>query len=94
MPENEKKYIIKQDKPCADYGKVTLEGEFKLNKKSHLYENLNNLFTKYTNICNGKILIIKQENFELYIYEENKFVMNKIESIEKAKGILDKIFKD
>ena len=92
MLSSNSKYIIKQNKPCADYGKITIEGTFELNRKSDLYKNLENLFGEFTNIGNGKILIIRNEQFDLYIYDENRFVMNKLETIEKARGILDKIF--
>ncbi|MCI8486761.1 MAG: hypothetical protein HFJ20_06825 [Clostridia bacterium] len=87
------KYSIKKTQPCADYGKITLEGEFEDISKNKLLQNLKEEFTEIKNISKGKIIIAKNNYSQIYLYDENRFVMNNLINEEYGRNVLDKILK-
>lgn len=85
------KFEIVESKPCADYGKISLEGNYNIDKNT-LYNRLKNTFDKVSSIDNGKIIIAKRTDIEMYFYDNNSFVASKVETKEKGKEILEKLF--
>lgn len=86
-------YSIKKTQPCADYGKITLEGEFKDISKDKLLQNLRKEFTEIKDISEGKIIIAKNDDLQIYLYDENRFVINNLINEEYGRNILNKILK-
>lgn len=86
-------YSIKKTQPCADYGKITLEGEFKDISKDRLLQNLRAEFAEIKDISEGKIIIAKNDNLQIYLYDENRFVINNLINEEYGRNILNKILK-
>lgn len=86
-------YSIKKTQPCADYGRITLEGEFKDISKDRLLQNLREEFTEIKDISEGKIIIAKNDNLQIYLYDENRFVINNLINEEYGRNILNKILK-
>lgn len=85
-------YSIKKSQPCADYGKISLEGNFWVEDRNKFYERLEE-FDSVKNIANGKIIIAKNQDLEMYLYDDNRFVMSKLQSEDIGINLLNKIFK-
>ncbi len=86
-------YTIKKNEGCADYGKVSLEGEIYGVNKEELYNILKTEFISVNNIAEGKIIIAKNENLEMYLYDESRFIVSKLKSEEYGIEVLNKMFK-
>lgn len=87
-------FEIYEVRPCADYQGVTLEGKIFDNtiftNKLTLY--LEEYIKKKIILDGGKIKIYYHENFTLYLYDNGKFIMSRLNDekvgLEFLKGIL------
>lgn len=85
------KYSLNRVAPCADYGKITVEGEFEILDEKKFFENLNNLIPNINNVNSGQILIGKTDDFEIYIYDNKKFVVSKLKDEKTVINFLNKL---
>ncbi len=87
------KYILKEATPCADYGKLTVEGKFEIMDNKKFHKKIYELIPDISNINSGQILIGKTNDFDIYIYDNEKFVMSKLENEHKAICFLNNLVK-
>lgn len=86
-------YKVKSTSSCTDYKTVTLEGNLKIKDKKRFFDNLQRNCNSLNKVGNGQILICNKSDFEMYVYNFDKFVISRVKSENKAIQFLEQITK-
>ena len=86
-------YSLKKITPCADYGKITVEGEFHIIDDKIFIQNLYRLIPNITDINSGQLLSGKKDDFEIYIYGNKKFIISKLNNENEVINFLNILIK-
>jgi len=89
--KNKRGYKVKSTSSCTDYKTVTLEGNLKIKEKNKFYNNLQRNCNNLNKVGNGQILVCTKDDFEMYIYNFDSFVISRVKSENKAIEFLDRI---
>lgn len=77
--------------PCADYEGVTVEGRFKNIEFSNIYDSFKLITNNISLLKSANMIICGIDNAKIYIYEDGKFVISRIQSKTTAEKIVCKV---
>lgn len=89
--KNKRSYKVKSTSSCTDYKTITLEGNLRIKNRKAFYEELKKRCNRFNKVGNGQILVCIKDEFEMYIYNYDKFVLSKVKSEERAIRFLEEI---